>query len=176
MKEMKRSFWTDNKTALLIALILTALNIGIVFGGGLYDFSFELRRLTAPQLIFSAAFYLLYIAFCIFMWIKRYSTLAKGLFYYQMVGTVAYIFYFFCFLFRISFQEIPYTIFHAWTLLFEPILVALGRLTGIKAKYLAALFYLILTLITGKTVIAIRKDIAYEKTYQEDHTHPEQEA
>jgi hypothetical protein len=107
------------------------------------------------------------------MWIKRYTKLAKGLFYYQLVGSTAYILYFIGFIFRAHFQELPYTIFHAWTLVFEPIMVALGRISGIKAKYLAALCYLVLTLITGKTVIAIRKDISYEKKYQEDHTHTE---
>ena len=173
MNKTKLSFLSNNKVSLCIALVLTILNIGIVFGLNLHHFSYEARQLTAFQIIFSASLYLLYILFCIFMWIKRYTKLAKGLFYYQLVGSTAYILYFIGFIFRAHFQELPYTIFHAWTLVFEPIMVALGRISGIKAKYLAALCYLVLTLITGKTVIAIRKDISYEKKYQEDHTHTE---
>lgn len=176
MKKIKRFFSGDNRISLCIALFLILSNVIIVFCFDLQHFSFEERKLTALQIILSASLYLLYIAFCIFMWVKRYKKLAKGLFYYQLVGAVAYILYFFNFIFRTSFQALPYTIFHAWTLAFDPIMVALGRISGIKAKYLAALCYLILTLITGKTVIAIRKDIAYEKKYKEDHTHPQSEA
>lgn len=175
MEKQKHFFSRENRTSLLIALILTILNIAIVFCFDLQKLSFESRRLTAFQIISSAAFYILYIVFCIFMRIRRYTTLAKALFYYQLVGAAAYILYFFCFLFRTGLGEAFYTLFNTWTLLFQPIMVALGRLSGIQAKYLSALFYLVLTLITGKTVIAIRKDIAYEKQYREDHMHEKTE-
>ncbi|MBR5786086.1 MAG: hypothetical protein IKY41_05250 [Clostridia bacterium] len=60
-------------------------------------------------------------------------------------------------------------IFHAWTIPLEPLAVFLGRYSGIQAKYIVALIYLTLTFITGKTIIAIRKNIAYEKQYKEEH-------
>ena len=107
MNKTKLSFLSNNKVSLCIALVLTILNIGIVFGLNLHHFSFEARQLTAFQIIFSASLYLLYILFCIFMWIKRYTKLAKGLFYYQLVGSTAYILYFIGFIFRAHFQELP---------------------------------------------------------------------
>ncbi len=175
MKKTKRFFARDNKISILIALLLTAFNIVVVLCFDLQHFSFETRRLTAFQIIFSASLYLLYIAFCIFMWAKRWQKLAAGIFLYQLVGSAAYILYFINFIFQTRFQNLPYTLFKAWTLAFEPVMVALGRLSGIKAKYLIALGYLLLTIISGKTVIAIRKDIAYEKKYREDHPHPDAE-
>lgn len=171
MDSVKRFFSKGNRLSLLIAFLLTAVNFAVVFGFHLYDFTYEDKQLTVLQLILSGALYILYVAFCIFMWVKRYAKLAKGLFYYQMVGAAAFILYFINFIFRTRFQTVPYLVFHAWTLLFDPVMVAFGRITGIRAKYLAALFYLILTCITGKTIIAIRKDITYEKRYLEDHAH-----
>ena len=91
MEKQKHFFSRENRTSLLIALILTILNIAIVFCFDLQKLSFESRRLTAFQIIASAAVYILYIVFCIFMRIRRYTTLAKALFYYQLVGAAAYI-------------------------------------------------------------------------------------
>ena len=51
----------------------------------------------------------------------------------------------------------------------EPLGVFLGRIGGIKAKYIVAMLYLLLTYVLGRTIIAIRKDISYEKQYREDH-------
>lgn len=171
MKRTKQFSINENKIPLLIALALSILNILIVFCSGLHKYSFEESRFTAFQLILPAALYILYIVFCIFMRAKRYSSLAKGIFCYQLVGSAAYIIYFVNFVFNTPFKEIPYSVFHAWTLIFDPIMVALGRVSGIRSKYLAAIFYLVLTFITGKTIIAIRKDIKYEKEYLEDHAH-----
>ena len=63
MNKTKLSFLSNNKVSLCIALVLTILNIGIVFGLNLHHFSFEARQLTAFQIIFSASLYLLYILF-----------------------------------------------------------------------------------------------------------------
>lgn len=171
MSAAKRSLSSEGKLILCITILLSVLNIAIVLGFGLWNFSFEERRITAFQIISSASVYILYIAFCIIMRFKRTSRLAKSIFCYQLIGSAAYILYFICFIFRISLAAPLYKIFHAWSIMFEPVMTAVGRLTGIRAKYLAAIFYLALTFITGKTVIAIRKDISYERKYKEDHEH-----
>ncbi len=175
MNRLKRFFSGDNLCSLGIGAALILCNIAIFFGCGLQEFTFETRKLTALQIILSAVLYLLYIAFCILMRAKKYSRLAKGIFYYQLVGSVAYILYFFHFVFQTGLGGLAYSVFHAWTLPFSPVMVAIGRITGIRAKYLEAICYLILTFTTGKTIIAIRKDKAYEKKYQEDHCHEKKE-
>lgn len=163
------SFFHKNKISLIIALLLMLINILAIFPFGLHNFSFVALKLNLTEVIISSAFCIFYIAFCIFMQIKKYSKLAKGLFFYQMVGFISYVLYFLFFIFNISSKSFFYLIFHAWTLPLEPIAVFLGRISGIEAKYIVALIYLIITFITGKTVIAIRKNIAYEKQYKEDH-------
>lgn len=168
MKRLKH-FYHKNKTSLLIAFILSIINILAVFIFNLKTFTFENISLTLYQVILSASFCVIYIAFCIFMQIKRYSTLAKGIFLYQMIGFLTYALYFLFFIFGIKGQSILYTIFHSWTIYLEPIGVFLGRIGGIKAKYIVAMLYLLLTYIIGRTIIAIRKDIAYETQYKEDH-------
>lgn len=171
MTGAKRTLTADGKKILCISILLAALNISVILCFGLWNFSFEERKLTAFQILFSAGAYIFYIAFCIFMRFKRTSKLAKGIFCYQLIGSASYILYFVCFIFGIPLASPFYGIFHSWSVIFDPIMVAIGRFTGIRAKYLAAIFYLILTFITGKTVIAIRKDIAYDRKYKEDHAH-----
>lgn len=163
------TFFQKNKCSLILASILSLVTILVIFIFNLQNFSFETRKLSMPEIIFSGGMVLLCVILCIFMRIKRYSKLAKGLFYYQMIGFIAFALYFFTFIFNISVQSFFYTIFRSWTIPLEPIGVFLGRILGIKAKYLIALFYLTITFITGKTIIAIKKDIAYEKQYKEDH-------
>ena len=63
MEKQKHFFSRENRTSLLIALILTILNIAIVFCFDLQKLSFESRRLTAFQIIASAAVYILYFVF-----------------------------------------------------------------------------------------------------------------
>lgn len=163
------TFLKKNKHPLIIALVLSAVNFLAIFIFDLRFFSFETQKLSVPEIVFSSGIIIFLIALCIFMRIKRYSKLAKGIFYYELIGFVAFALYFFTFIFNISAQSIFYSIFHSWTIPFEPLGVFLGRICGIKAKYIVAFFYLIVTFITGKTVIAIKKDIAYERQYKEDH-------
>lgn len=162
-------FIQKNKSALIIATILSLLNILVTFPFGLHTFSFEMLKLTFTEVIISVVACLLYIVFCIFMQFKRYSILSKGLFFYQMIGFLSYALYFFTFIFNMDVKNFFYMIFHAWTIPLEPLAVFLGRYSGIQAKYIVALIYLTLTFITGKTIIAIRKNIAYEKQYKEEH-------
>ena len=169
MSKIKK-FYDINKTALLIAAILSVINVLLIFPFGLQTFTYENLVLTELHIIFSAGIFILHIALCIFMQIKRYSKLAKGIFYYQLIGFISYALYFFFFIFNVVGQNVLYTIFHSWTVYLEPLAVFLGRIGGIKAKYIVALFYLFSTFITGKTIIAIRKNISYEKQYKEDHS------
>lgn len=162
-------FMKKNKFPLIFASALSFVNILAIFIFNLHSFSFEMRKLSLPEIVFSGGIIFFCIVLCILMRVKRYSKLAKGIFYYEMIGFAAFALYFFTFIFNISVQSLFYTIFHAWTIPLEPLGVFLGRICGIKAKYLVALFYLTVTFITGKTVIAIKKDIAYEIKYQEDH-------
>lgn len=163
------AFLKKNKQPLIIALALSFVNFIAILIFDLQTFSFETRILSVPEIIFSSGTILFLIILCIFMRVKRYSKLAKGLFFYELIGFSAFALYFFTFIFSISAQSFFYSIFHSWTIPFEPLGVLLGRICGIKAKYIVALFYLTVTFITGKTVIAIKKDIAYEKQYKEDH-------
>lgn len=162
-------FFQKNKTSLIIAAVLSIINIMAVLIFGLHKFSFENLTLSVWQIILSTSLFVFYIAFCIFMQIKRYSILAKGIFYYQLFGFLSYALYFFFFIFGISGQNILYTTFHSWTIFLEPLGVFLGRIGGIKAKYIVAMLYLLLTYILGRTIIAIRKNISYEKQYKEEH-------
>lgn len=169
MKETNRILKGGNKIILPSFLILTSVTLLISYISGMAGYTFEDKRLSAFTIIFSAAVYIFHIVLCIFMRFRKTSRLAKIIFSYQLAGSAAYILYFICFIFRISFAPFLYNLFHAWSFIFEPASVALGRLMGIRAKYIAAIGYLALTFITGKTVIAIRKDISYEKKYREDH-------
>ena len=166
---IKKFLSIQNRIPLFIGLSLIIINILIIFPFGLHNYSFESQASTPVAVFLSASIYIGYIIFCIFIWIKRYSTLAKGLFLYQFTGALSFAVYFICYIFGIDFQIYPYKIFHAWTLLFEPFTVLLARISGIHVKFITALFYLLLTFITGKVVIAIKKDIEYEKKYKEDH-------
>lgn len=163
------TFFKNNKHPLIISFVLSIINILMVLIFDLHSFSFETQKLNIPEIAVSSGIIIFLIALCIFMRAKRYSKLAKGLFYYELIGFMAFALYFFTFIFNISAQSFLYTLFHSWTIPFEPLGVLLGRICGIKAKYIVALFYLTITFITGKTIIAIKKDIAYEKQYKEDH-------
>lgn len=160
-----------NKKSLIFALILITINILIIFPLGLHHFTFENQELSPLQVTVSALVYFLYVSFCIFMWIKRYIILAKGFFIYNLVGAFSYFLYFISFIFGAKAQNAFYIVFHSWSIMFEPLTVALGRISGIKAKYITAILYLLLTYISGKVIIAIRNDISYEKKYKEDHDH-----
>jgi hypothetical protein len=164
-----KNFHKKNKSSLIIALVLSIINIIVVLIFGLHKISFENHVLSIWQITLSVILFVCYIAFCIFMQIKRYSTLAKGIFFYQLFGFLSYALYFFFFLFGIRGQSLLYTLFHSWTIYLEPLGVFLGRIGGIKAKYIVAMLYLLLTYVLGRTIIAIRKDISYEKQYREDH-------
>lgn len=163
------AFFKKNKQPFIIATALSLVNFLAILVFDLQTFSFETRKLSIPEIVFSSGIILFLISLCIFMRVKRYSKLAKGLFFYELIGFLAFALYFFTFIFSINAQSVFYGIFHSWTISFEPLGVFLGRICGIKAKYIVALFYLTVTFITGKTVIAIKKDIAYEKQYKEDH-------
>ena len=164
-----KKFHKNNKESLFIAAALSIINIVAVLIFDLHKFTFENLTISIWQIVLSTALFVFYIVFCIFMQVKRYSTLAKGIFYYQLFGFLSYAFYFFFFIFGINGQNVLYTLFHSWTIFLEPLGVFLGRIGGIKAKYIVAILYLFLTYILGKTIIAIRKNISYEKQYKEDH-------
>ncbi len=160
----------DNRTVFISAALLAFITLAVSFISGLNEFSFENRQLSAFSIIVSAAVIVLHIVLCIFMRIKRTSRIAKALFCYQLAGSALYIIHFIFFIFSIPFASFFHSLFHAWSFALEPVSVAIGRLMGIRAKYIAAIFYLALTFITGKTAVSIRKDISYERKYAEDHT------
>lgn len=62
-------------------------------------------------------------------------------------------------------------LFNWWSMPIQPFSIIIARFTGTKLRYIVGIVYIIITYITGVTVSAIKKDIAYEKQYAEDHQH-----
>lgn len=134
------------------------------------DFSFEYRKVNTLLFIANILLVLLYFAFCILMRAKKMKNLAMGLFYFQLLGSLAFIIFFVAFMAgkdeSVSFIS---NLFKWWSLPIQPLCVTIARITGTRLWYILGISYMILTYITAITASAIKKDIKYEKQYAEDH-------
>mgnify|MGYP003296060768 CR=1 FL=1 len=62
------------------------------------NFSFEYRKVGTLLFIANLLLLLLYFAFCMLMRLKQAKNLAMGLFYFQLLGAVAFVIYFVAFM------------------------------------------------------------------------------
>ena len=101
---------------------------------------------------------------------KKMKNLAMGLFYFQLLGSLAFIIFFVAFMAgkdeSVSFIS---NLFKWWSMPIQPLCVTIARITGTRLWYILGISYMILTYITAITASAIKKDIKYEKQYAEDH-------
>ncbi len=165
--DIKNKKTRRNLMALMIAAALAAANILLIFIFQVQRFSFEYQQVSVLQFILSLCAFLLHIILCIFLRIKKYTAAASGLFVYQLIGAVSYFIYFIAFMLRsgVAFFE---TLFRWWSFLYQPFVIVLSRITGISLKFSIGLCYLLLTYISGRTILSIRKDIAFERNVAED--------
>lgn len=155
--------------------IFTGINLIIyliAFKTGNRAFSFESQKANIGLFILSLILILAYFAFCVFMRVKKCKALSYGIFYYQLLG---FIFFIITFIALMSGKEnsvrVIGDLFNWWSMPIQPFSIIIARFTGTKLRYIVGIVYIIITYITGVTVSAIKKDIAYEKQYAEDHQH-----
>ncbi|MBR3838272.1 MAG: hypothetical protein IKJ75_00905 [Clostridia bacterium] len=136
------------------------------------NFSFEYRKVGTLLFIANLLLLLLYFAFCMLMRLKQAKNLAMGLFYFQLLGAVAFVIYFVAFMAGKDESVTFFTnLFKWWSMPIQPLCITIARITGTKLWYISGILYLIITYVTAITASAIKKDIKYEKQYAEDHKH-----
>lgn len=175
MEKQKHFFSRENRTSLLIALILTILNIAIVFCFDLQKLSFESRGLTAFQIIgVGRRLYIVYRLLYFYADSALYDACKSAVLLSAGGSGCLYPVFF---LFSVSYR-LGRSLLHALQYVDSAVSADYGCtrtpfrnpgkvserfvLSGAHPDH-------------GKTVIAIRKDIAYEKQYREDHMHEKTE-
>ena len=173
ISDMDMFFKKITQPKLIYFYIFTCVNALAYAFACIFDFisfTFDTRKVNWPLFFISLAIMLLYFAFCILMRVKKLEALSTGLFYYQLLGSVAFIITFVAFMAgkesSVSFFS---DIFKWWSMPLEPLCVVVARFTGTRLRYISGIVYIIMTYTTGATVRAIKKDIRYEKQYAEDH-------
>ena len=160
---------------LIYFYIFTLINLLVYAMACIFEFNsftFDTRKVSWPLFFVSLALMICYFAFCILMRTKKFEALSTGLFYYQLLGSLAFFITFVAFMAgRESSVCFFSDIFKWWSMPFEPLCVVVARFTGTRLRYIAGIIYIIITYTTGATVRAIKKDISYEKQYAEDHKH-----
>lgn len=167
---------TDKQKSYVLALALAVLNITVFLIPPLTGLTFETRAIPLWLGIASLVMFLVHIPFCIFLRAKKLWWIARGVFFYELIGGIAYAVFFLSYIVlsgHSAFADSMLTLFQWWTLGYQPIIVTLSRIIGIPLKFTMGIFYLIHIELYGYTVTAIRKDIRYEKEQEEDRAYEE---
>ncbi|MBO7406385.1 MAG: hypothetical protein J6V14_02050 [Clostridia bacterium] len=170
---MKR-FWSkaDIKLkAIIIALLIAILNVTAVYVFGLAKADIEAAYISPLAFALSTAAVAAHIAFCISFRIMKCPEPLLGVFFYQMFCVACYVLFFVGFVGsegKDSWFTGFFTVFRWWTVGYQDFLVMIARFTGIPFRFSGPVIYLILTLITGRAYISVRKDIKYEETVQKE--------
>lgn len=166
----------EKRKAWILAAALTGLNLLLFVVPMLRNYTFETRAISVSLAIGSAVLYLAHIPLCIYLRLRKKTWIARGIFFYELAGALAYIVYFFGYITGQAgtpFISVCYSLFRWWTLWYEPIMVTLSRLIGIPLKFTMGIIYLVLIEFSGSTVTAIKKDIRYEWEREEDRAYEE---
>ncbi|MBO4356454.1 MAG: hypothetical protein J5850_06355 [Clostridia bacterium] len=170
MKSVLSRLNSSIKTILLTVLIIL-LNIAAVFIFGLSDPSVENEYISPLFFIVSALLFFIHIPFCIICRANKNTILTKAIFFYQLIGVIAYIFFFAGYIAGQGSSNgltAFFRIFDWWTVGYQDFMVMLSRFTGIPFKFTGGVLYLILTYFTASTYAATKKDIRYEENRRKE--------
>ncbi len=179
LMRMKR-FWDNADTrlrAIIIALFIALLNVACVLLFGLASADIEKAYISVWAFVISIAAVCAHIAFCIAYRILHRPETLLGVFLYQMFAVLCYVLYFIGFVGsegKDSWFDGFFTVFRWWSYGYQNFMVMIARFTGIPFKFSGPIIYLILTLLTGRAYISLRKDIKYEQRVQKEKEYVEQ--
>lgn len=167
----------DNSKSYILSVILTAFNILFVLVAGLRNYTSENKAVSRPLFILSVIIVVFCFSLLIFLRIKRYLWIIKGIFIYEIIGIVCYLLFFVGYIGSQGGEtqlNTFYIYFSWWTIGFEPSVLTLSRFIGIPLKFTMGIFYFLYTYFTGSAYLSVRKDISYEKRLEEDRLFEEE--
>lgn len=154
----------------LITLALSLLTIGLCALTG--HFHADLESVPCRSMfwaIVSYVYVIVHTVLCIFLRIKKQAVWLRGIFFYQMIGLLAFIFHFL--LLMAGEETMLYTastyFFSWWTQIFHEGALLLIRLLHFPVRYILMLMLGMVTYITGKSLTGIKIDDAFHKKVQE---------
>ncbi len=175
---MKR-FWENadiRLRAIILAVFIGLLNAAAVLLFGLASADIEQAYISPFAFALSAAAAAAHIAFCIAYRIFKKPDLLLGVFFYQFFAVICYVLFFIGFVGsegKDSWFTGFFTVFKWWSVGYQDLMVMIARFTGIPFRFSGPVIYLILTLLTGRAYISVRKDIKYEETVQKEKEYVE---
>ena len=175
---MKR-FWDNADTklrAIILAVIIALLNVAAILLFGLTAADIEQAYISPLAFALSVAAVAAHIAFCIAFRILRKPEILLGVFIYQMFAVLCYVLFFIGFVGsegKDSWFTGFFTVFRWWSIGYQDFMVMIARFTGIPFRFSGPIIYLVLTLLTGRAYISLRKDIRYEQKVQKEKEYVE---
>lgn len=156
-------------------LFLTSLHLLIIYLGDWQNV--KTLQFHTTGLVLSILFTVCHIALCIVLRVKRQGNLLRGLLLYQLLGIFFFVLHFILLLLGMA-GAFPAAenVFLWWTLPYQPLASLLAPVLGVSLKLRLAILYTVLVILTGKSFLGIRKDIAFERKIAEKHALEEESA
>lgn len=154
----------------LIAFVLSALTIGLCALTG--HFQPDLESVPCRSIFLAVVSYVyivLHTILCIFLRIKKQDVWLRGIFFYQLIGLVAFVFHLLLLMAgeeSALFTGVTY-VFSWWTQIFHEGALLLIRLLHFPVRYILMLMLGMISYITGKSLAGIKIDDAFQKKVQE---------
>lgn len=155
----------ENYKIIFISTILTLTNIIIVSIYSLLPFSFKDYHFSFA-LSLSIAYSIAHIGLCLYLRFKGKGYILKGIFLYQILGALAFLF---LFLFRLGGLQINFLerFFNYWSFPQMP----LAHIFSLKGYFpeliVRAITYYIYTFISGNAYLQMKKDFAFKRKMEE---------